>query len=233
MLNENAKKWVKALRSGEFKQGTGYLRKGDKFCCLGVACAVYQDEVGTLEVKVSLRGAGEGSDVTSFNSLEGQLPTEVRNWLGLDDGQGAFRVMEDRFESLGNAELLDILGVDDDNPVSSDYDWDLIQLNDDRCLDFNSIANVIEAQPFGLFRYSYNKEVRELKEQQLKDARAAHKRFTLRDGDQESLGVTLFQLAEDDGMVENGDIEKLSRLTIGETLSLGVHAGWMHFTRTN
>ena len=141
--------------------------------------------------------------------------------------------MEDRFESLGNAELLDILGVDDDNPVSSDYDWDLIQLNDDRCLDFNSIANVIEAQPFGLFRYSYNKEVRELKEQQLKDAKAAHKRFTLRDGDQESLGVTLFQLAEDDGMVENEDIEKLSRLAIGETLSLGVHAGWMHFTRTN
>ena len=47
MMNENAKKWVKALRSGEFEQGTGYLRKGDKFCCLGVACAVYQDEVGT------------------------------------------------------------------------------------------------------------------------------------------------------------------------------------------
>lgn len=34
--------WVKALRSGEYKQGYGYLhyKRGgkDKFCCLGVLC---------------------------------------------------------------------------------------------------------------------------------------------------------------------------------------------------
>lgn len=28
--------WVAALRSGEYKQGQGTLRRGDKFCCLGV-----------------------------------------------------------------------------------------------------------------------------------------------------------------------------------------------------
>lgn len=29
-------KWVDALRSGEYDQGTGQLRKDGKFCCLGV-----------------------------------------------------------------------------------------------------------------------------------------------------------------------------------------------------
>jgi hypothetical protein len=39
------KKWVKALRSGKYKQGTDALRsvtpeEGTRYCCLGVACHV-------------------------------------------------------------------------------------------------------------------------------------------------------------------------------------------------
>lgn len=34
---EFAEKWVKALRSGEYKQGQIKLQKGDEYCCLGVA----------------------------------------------------------------------------------------------------------------------------------------------------------------------------------------------------
>ena len=33
-------KWVAALRSGKYKQGQDYLCNGDKYCCLGVACAI-------------------------------------------------------------------------------------------------------------------------------------------------------------------------------------------------
>lgn len=36
MLNQ----WIAALRSGKYKQGRGYLRKGDYYCCLGVFCDV-------------------------------------------------------------------------------------------------------------------------------------------------------------------------------------------------
>jgi hypothetical protein len=37
----NRKLWVKALRSGKYKQGTKVLRSADNaFCCLGVLCAV-------------------------------------------------------------------------------------------------------------------------------------------------------------------------------------------------
>lgn len=34
------KRWVKALRSGEYSQATGNLQKDNSYCCLGVACIV-------------------------------------------------------------------------------------------------------------------------------------------------------------------------------------------------
>lgn len=37
---EFKEKWVAALRSGEYKQGTGYLKNGNCYCCLGVACVI-------------------------------------------------------------------------------------------------------------------------------------------------------------------------------------------------
>ena len=33
-------KWIEALRSGKYKQGKGFLKKGDCHCCLGVLCEV-------------------------------------------------------------------------------------------------------------------------------------------------------------------------------------------------
>lgn len=33
-------KWVKALRSGEYKQGFGYLCNEGNHCCLGVLCEI-------------------------------------------------------------------------------------------------------------------------------------------------------------------------------------------------
>ena len=44
MLNDNAKKWVAALRSGKYEQAKGWLREGDKFCCLGVACDLFDPD---------------------------------------------------------------------------------------------------------------------------------------------------------------------------------------------
>jgi hypothetical protein len=37
---EFKEKWVKALRTGEYKQGQGLLFDGEGHCCLGVACEV-------------------------------------------------------------------------------------------------------------------------------------------------------------------------------------------------
>lgn len=45
MNPEIKEKWLKALRSGEYKQGRGSLQKsGNRFCCLGVLCDLYQKE---------------------------------------------------------------------------------------------------------------------------------------------------------------------------------------------
>lgn len=37
-------KWVEALRSGKFKQGSGWLERNEAYCCLGVLCAIQDDE---------------------------------------------------------------------------------------------------------------------------------------------------------------------------------------------
>lgn len=38
--------WVAALRSGKYEQGTSFLNRDNKFCCLGVLCDLIKDEVG-------------------------------------------------------------------------------------------------------------------------------------------------------------------------------------------
>ncbi len=79
-LNENAKKWVAALRSEEFKQGTGYLHPDkDTWCCLGVACELYRRE------KV-----GEWDEQHAFLSIQHILPIPVMQWLGLSDPNGSY-----------------------------------------------------------------------------------------------------------------------------------------------
>jgi len=42
-------KWLAALRSGEFKQGNGYLNRDGGFCCLGVLCELVAREGQTTK----------------------------------------------------------------------------------------------------------------------------------------------------------------------------------------
>lgn len=95
-----------ALRSGRYKQTTGVLcrtgRYGQTFdgeagivpleqpmyCCLGVACEVYQEHVGGLEV------VNEGRHKT-FDGHEGHLPAVVQEWLDMTrNGQLVDRSVE-------------------------------------------------------------------------------------------------------------------------------------------
>jgi hypothetical protein len=39
-MNNNAKRWVAALRSGEFTQAKEKLEDRGSYCCLGVACVI-------------------------------------------------------------------------------------------------------------------------------------------------------------------------------------------------
>jgi len=43
-MNKLQKKWIKALRSGKYKQGRNYLRTNkNEFCCFGVLCDISED----------------------------------------------------------------------------------------------------------------------------------------------------------------------------------------------
>lgn len=82
--------WVDALRSGEYKQGKGVLhaktKRGDRFCCLGVACDLYQKH-GPGDLIVTERISHDLSkDYVNYkyDDQTGHLPEKVKEWLGVD-----------------------------------------------------------------------------------------------------------------------------------------------------
>ena len=76
MNKERVQLLIDALKSGEYKQGTGCLKKGDRFCCLGVACDLYAKENG-LAWHVDPK---QPSD--SILDERRRLPDKVKEWFG-------------------------------------------------------------------------------------------------------------------------------------------------------
>lgn len=87
------KKWIKALRSGKYKQTRGCLRRELKggehgYCCLGVLTDLYMKEKNrTLKKKKVWKRVEPDEDEDDNNnfSLNGEdmtLPREVRKWAG-------------------------------------------------------------------------------------------------------------------------------------------------------
>jgi hypothetical protein len=79
-MNNNAKARVAALRSGEYKKGTGALRSpGDHFCCLGVACELYakaHPDVGYYQ---------GGNTYGIIKPMSEGMPIEAREWLNINN----------------------------------------------------------------------------------------------------------------------------------------------------
>lgn len=86
-------KWVKALRSGKYQQGNGYLYTGSGYCCLGVLCSVMgtpKEKLlekyfpGNAKVKTGLGGnvhgklakMNDGSDQMHRHSFK-----EIAGWV--------------------------------------------------------------------------------------------------------------------------------------------------------
>lgn len=116
-MNQEIKaKWVEALRSGEYKQGTRYLNSEEGFCCLGVLTDLYIKENG-LEWKKE-----EGCGGLSFQNGLTILPQSVHQWSELETPLG-------HIDSIGNRS----------SAISS-----LADLNDGARMTFPQIADVIE-----------------------------------------------------------------------------------------
>lgn len=103
-MNKKIKKlWIKALLSGDYEQGQNGLRRrdledGDKFCCLGVLCELYKQEIGG----VTWRVMDTISSPTWFRILgdSSVLPNKIREWAGLDEANGQFSYKNGKMESL-------------------------------------------------------------------------------------------------------------------------------------
>ena len=71
--------WIRALRSGKYKQGIMTLKKGNKFCCLGVLCDLYGKKMKTKWITGQF-----GYD--AMLGEENKLPRQVIKWAALSDG---------------------------------------------------------------------------------------------------------------------------------------------------
>lgn len=108
------RKWIKALRSGKFKQTAGVLCRMTEgqsdYCCLGVAC----------QVLGGVKRHDKQGGVVKFGREDTNLPRLLVNKLGLVDGLGS---PARKFDG-GNPELT--------------------ERNDTYCQSFNKIADALE-----------------------------------------------------------------------------------------
>lgn len=99
MNKEVKKKWIKALRSGEYKKGRNSLKiiQGDKitYCCLGVLCDLYGKENGTKWSKNT-------TPYPEFLRQMSVLPKVVMNWAGLTTTTGDIKYKNGKVSSLMN-----------------------------------------------------------------------------------------------------------------------------------
>ena len=75
------KQWVKALRSGEYKQGQYTLCNNNTFCCLGVLADLAAKENICKTEKVSYCSV-------TYDTLSGTLPPSVLEWSGIKNEYG-------------------------------------------------------------------------------------------------------------------------------------------------
>ena len=121
---EVIRKWVDALRSGEFEQTKGQLGRVEEdgsrsYCCLGVLCELAARE-GVIE-------SARESDCAEliYDFAFSTPPRTVDEWIGID------------YAVNTPDELLD---------ANDDYcdEIELTTLNDEEEFDFNQIADAIE-----------------------------------------------------------------------------------------
>lgn len=89
-LNKVATAWLRALRSGDFKQTAGTLAEINKetgeivgLCCMGVLCEL------AVKAKV-ISSPRVGTTDLYYDGENAILPDSVREWVGLKDPTGSF-----------------------------------------------------------------------------------------------------------------------------------------------
>ena len=105
MLTEKQKSdWIAALRSGEYKQGSEFLKRDGKFCCLGVLTEIngwsfenqtYLSEEGAEAVKAD---AATGTGNLEFMGLPKYKDTTYPTLAAMNDAGVSFAEIADFLE---------------------------------------------------------------------------------------------------------------------------------------
>lgn len=84
-----ATKLAVALESGKYEQGTGYLCKDGKYCCLGVLCELAVAEgITTREGDVPVGGGTSTAVEYGRTGETAFMPREVMEWAGVKQPNG-------------------------------------------------------------------------------------------------------------------------------------------------
>jgi hypothetical protein len=102
MINENMKKVLVALRSGELKQTSGSLQDHMGHCCLGVMCEVYEKETGDKLPREA--------DELIGGYLNGDSGKKVKSWVGLECPDTLVLMNDDEGKSF--SEIADFIETD-------------------------------------------------------------------------------------------------------------------------
>lgn len=124
--------WVSALRSGGYKQGSTYLRQGDKYCPLGILCDLAIKE-GTADYWLDSGVFNADGDNVYAAVSEWEVeyflpPAPVFRWAGLpyDDKRKVFLPVE--------------------VALQGGFPREIQYFNDELEMPFNEIADLIEEQ---------------------------------------------------------------------------------------
>lgn len=115
VLTDRQQHFLKLLRSGEIEQADGYLRGGDRMCCLGVMCESYRRQTGEGDWNAENRFE---LDETNFTFVP---PNKVANFFGLETSSDPV-ITQDTSGTIVASEA-----------------------NDERGLNFDQIATLFEA----------------------------------------------------------------------------------------
>lgn len=78
MNKEAIKKWLAALRSGDYRKCDGIMHLGDMFCAYGVLCDLHATEFGKEW------HTPDWNDVSYYHGASYIPPQQVKDWLGAD-----------------------------------------------------------------------------------------------------------------------------------------------------
>ena len=93
-------KWLKALRSGDFKQTTGELQDSEGYCCLGVACRIQHPRMKLEGIGyISKGGFKRLRDVNVPKLIKGEDENPIASKLaGMNDQGESFKTIADYIE---------------------------------------------------------------------------------------------------------------------------------------